>query len=132
MIAGGNRWRANEIVTRHLTRQTATRYRCDARAGIGQAIAIGLAEVGGRSFVRSRRQLGTRGHRRGDRRQLSTLSEADRRRFRRGGGRLRLDERCRGADEPLSLAVSGAVMTNARRTCTDANTYGARALLTGR
>jgi NAD(P)-dependent dehydrogenase (short-subunit alcohol dehydrogenase family) len=58
MIAGGNWWRANEIVTRHLTRQTATRYRCDARAGIGQAIAIGLAEVGGRSFVRSRRQLG--------------------------------------------------------------------------
>jgi NAD(P)-dependent dehydrogenase (short-subunit alcohol dehydrogenase family) len=46
MIAGGNWWRANEIVTRHLTRQTATRYRCDARAGIGQAIAIGFAEVG--------------------------------------------------------------------------------------
>jgi hypothetical protein len=44
MAAGGNWWRANEI--RHLTRQTATRYRCDARAGAGQAIAIGLAEVG--------------------------------------------------------------------------------------
>jgi hypothetical protein len=46
MIAGGNWWRANEIVTRHLTRQTATRYRCDDRAGAGRAIAIGLAEVG--------------------------------------------------------------------------------------
>jgi hypothetical protein len=44
MAAGGNWSRANEI--RHLTRQTATRYRCDARAGAGQAIAIGLAEVG--------------------------------------------------------------------------------------
>jgi NAD(P)-dependent dehydrogenase (short-subunit alcohol dehydrogenase family) len=46
MIAGGNWWRANEIVTRHLTRQAATRYRCGDRAGAGQAIAIGLAEVG--------------------------------------------------------------------------------------
>ena len=26
MIAGGNRWRANEIVIGHLIRQTATRY----------------------------------------------------------------------------------------------------------
>jgi hypothetical protein len=33
MIAGGNWWRANEIVIRHLTRQTATRYRCRERAG---------------------------------------------------------------------------------------------------
>src|ERR1700722_6412120 len=32
MIAGGNWWRANEIVIRHLTRQTATRYRCRDRA----------------------------------------------------------------------------------------------------
>jgi hypothetical protein len=81
----------------------------------------------GRSFVRSRRQLGTRGHRRGDRRQVSTLSEADWRGFRRGGGRLRLDERRRGADRAVSLAVSGAGMANARRAGTDANTYGARA-----
>src|ERR1700751_3574169 len=33
MIAGGNWWRANEMVIRHLTRQTATRYRCRERAG---------------------------------------------------------------------------------------------------
>jgi hypothetical protein len=26
MIAGGNWWRANEIIIRYLTRQTATRY----------------------------------------------------------------------------------------------------------
>jgi hypothetical protein len=32
MIAGGNWWRANEIVIRHLTRPTATRYRCRDRA----------------------------------------------------------------------------------------------------
>src|SRR5580692_9309666 len=32
MIAGGNWWRANEIVIRHLTRQTVTRYRCRDRA----------------------------------------------------------------------------------------------------
>jgi hypothetical protein len=32
MIAGGNWWRANEIVIRHLTRQTATRYCCCDRA----------------------------------------------------------------------------------------------------
>jgi hypothetical protein len=32
MIAGGNWWRANEIVIRHLTRRTATRYRCRDRA----------------------------------------------------------------------------------------------------
>src|ERR1700722_704953 len=32
MIAGGNWWRANEIVIRRLTRQTATRYRCRDRA----------------------------------------------------------------------------------------------------
>ena len=31
-FAGGNWWRANEIVVRHLTRQTATRYRCRDRA----------------------------------------------------------------------------------------------------
>jgi hypothetical protein len=28
IIAGGNWWRANEIVMRHLTRQTGARYRC--------------------------------------------------------------------------------------------------------
>jgi hypothetical protein len=28
MIGGGNWWRANEIVIRHLTWQTATRYPC--------------------------------------------------------------------------------------------------------
>jgi hypothetical protein len=32
MIAGGNWWRANEIVIRHHTRQTPTRYRCRDRA----------------------------------------------------------------------------------------------------
>ena len=32
MIAGGNWWRANEIVIRHLTRPTVTRYRCRDRA----------------------------------------------------------------------------------------------------
>jgi hypothetical protein len=32
MIAGGNWWRANEIVIRHLIRQTATSYRCRDRA----------------------------------------------------------------------------------------------------
>jgi hypothetical protein len=33
MIVGGNWWRANEIVIRHLTQQTATRYRrCDRAA----------------------------------------------------------------------------------------------------
>ena len=35
MIAGGNWWRANEIVIRHLTRQTVTRYRCRNRADRG-------------------------------------------------------------------------------------------------
>jgi hypothetical protein len=32
MIAGGNWWRANEIVMRHLTRRTETRYRCRDKA----------------------------------------------------------------------------------------------------
>ena len=32
-FAGGNWWRANEIVIRYLPRQTATRYRCRDRAG---------------------------------------------------------------------------------------------------
>jgi hypothetical protein len=32
MIAGGNWWRANEIVIRHLTRRTATRYRSRDKA----------------------------------------------------------------------------------------------------
>jgi hypothetical protein len=40
---------------------------------------------------------------------------------------LRLDEH-RGADGAVSLTVSSAGMSNARRACTDANTYGARAL----
>lgn len=35
MIAGGNWWRANEIVIRHLTWQTSTRYRCRDRARAG-------------------------------------------------------------------------------------------------
>ena len=43
-MAGGNWWRANEV--RHLIRSTATRYRCHDRAGIGPAIATGLAEAG--------------------------------------------------------------------------------------
>src|SRR5271165_3211681 len=33
MIAGGNWWRANEIIIRHLTRQTATHYRSRDKAG---------------------------------------------------------------------------------------------------
>ena len=33
MTSGGNWWRANEIVIRHLIRQTVTRYRCCDRAG---------------------------------------------------------------------------------------------------
>src|SRR5271166_1534803 len=37
MIAGGNWWRANEIVIRHLTLRTETRYRCRDKAleGLG-------------------------------------------------------------------------------------------------
>jgi hypothetical protein len=35
MIAGGNWWRANEIVIRHLTRRTATRYRSRDKAAPG-------------------------------------------------------------------------------------------------
>src|SRR5271165_6005412 len=33
MIEGGNWWRANEIVMRHLTRRLETRYRCRDKAG---------------------------------------------------------------------------------------------------
>src|SRR5690348_3583506 len=40
MIAGGNWWRANVIVIRHLTRQTATRYRCRDRASEGPLLPI--------------------------------------------------------------------------------------------
>jgi hypothetical protein len=32
MIAGGNWWRVNEIVMRHLTRRLETRYRCRDKA----------------------------------------------------------------------------------------------------
>ena len=32
MIEGGNWWRANEIVMRHLTRRLETRYRCRDKA----------------------------------------------------------------------------------------------------
>jgi hypothetical protein len=91
---------------------------------------MGLAEAGAGIACSILAPAGTRRHRRGDHRRMSTLSEANRRGFRRGGGRLRLDERRRGADGAVSLAVSGAGMANARRACTDANTYGAKALLT--
>jgi hypothetical protein len=42
MIAGGNWWRANEIVIRHLTRRTATRYRCRDRAQAGEFSLVGF------------------------------------------------------------------------------------------
>ena len=38
MIAGGNWWRANEIVIRHLTRQAAARYRSRDRASLSHAV----------------------------------------------------------------------------------------------
>jgi hypothetical protein len=49
MIAGGNWWRANEIVIRHLTRRTATRYRCRDRAP-RMLVAIALANKMARSI----------------------------------------------------------------------------------
>jgi hypothetical protein len=45
MIAGGNWWRANEIVIRHLTRQTATRYRCRDRATDGFIVKVGARQT---------------------------------------------------------------------------------------
>jgi hypothetical protein len=43
MITGGNWWRANEIVIRHLTRQTDARYRCRDRA-VKRADVIGATD----------------------------------------------------------------------------------------
>jgi hypothetical protein len=75
-MAGGNWWRANEI--RHLTRKIATRDRCHDRAGIGPAIATGLAEAGaGKSFVRSGRQQGREDTAEAIADRCGTLSEAD-------------------------------------------------------
>jgi hypothetical protein len=42
MIAGENWWRANEIVIRHLTLRTATRYRCRDNAIRLRALRIGV------------------------------------------------------------------------------------------
>src|SRR5271169_1247654 len=60
MIVGGNWWRANEIVIRHLTRQTKARHRSRDKAAITyvgldvhkDTIAVALAEAGVRGDVR--------------------------------------------------------------------------------
>jgi NAD(P)-dependent dehydrogenase (short-subunit alcohol dehydrogenase family) len=126
MAAGGNWWRANEI--RHLTRQTATRYRCDARAGAGQAIAIGLAEVGADVALFD---LGASW---GQEDTAEAIADRCRRYLKLTGEvsdaevvACALTSARRATDWAVSLAVSGAGMTNARRACTDTSTYGARA-----
>jgi len=53
MIAGGNWWRANEIVMRHLTRQTEARYRSRDKTGVCPI----LCRKRGRAIATTRRPM---------------------------------------------------------------------------